>query len=177
VTISTRCLRAAAASVLVSAVLATGPDQASGQFSDPCSLECGLLLGATSFVFATGTATAAGRMSGGFTTARQGMVIWGSGFVFAMGAGIAVSGDGDRQERAISLAGLGALGGSLVGLVSEALLGDSTSEQRLAATLVGAAVGILAGGVYGALSSDVPSVPNGPASTLVGPVFSIPVGF
>jgi len=159
------------------AVLLAAPGEGAAQFSVPCAVECALVLGATSFAFASGTTAAVGRLKGGFSTSRQGIVAWGSGFVAAAGAGIALSGNGARQEHAIYLAGLGALSGSLVALASESLIGSSTSEQRLAATLVGAAVGALVGGAYGALTWEE-TVPSGaPASTVLGPVFSFPVGF
>jgi hypothetical protein len=153
------------------------PGQASAQFSDPCSVQCGLVLGATSFAVASGTAAAVGRLKGGFTTSRQGIVAWGTGFLFSAGAGMVLSGNGERQEHAIYVAGLGALGGSLVALASEALIGDSTPEQRLAATLVGAAVGALVGGAYGAITWDDSADPGVPANAYVAPVFSFAVGF
>jgi len=164
---------ATVAAIIVGSV----PSEGAAQFSDPCSVECAVVLGATSFAFASGTAAAVGRLKGGFSTARQGMVAWGSGFAFAAGAGIALSGNGARQEHAVYLAGLGALSGSLVALASESLIGDSTSEQRLAATLVGAAVGALVGGAYGALTWEEEAASGTPTNAIVSPVFSIPVGF
>jgi hypothetical protein len=161
--------------LLIATVLGLGgPTAAEAQLSDPCSVECGLVLGATSFVFASGTATAIGRMKGGFTTTGDGIVSWTSGFVLALGGGIALAGNGERQERAIYSAGLGALAGSVVGLATEALTDESTEATRLAATLIGAAAGALAGGVYGALSWEADPEPNNPVPLAT---FSVPVGF
>ena len=165
--------RAFLRSVLVVGLMVTAVRPAEGQLSDPCSLECGLVLGATSFVFASGVATAVGRSSGGFTTTSSGIVAWTSGFVVALGGGIALAGNGERQERAIYSAGIGAVAGSLVGLAADSFSGDSSRATKVAATLVGAAAGALAFGVYGAATwdEDEPSAPVPLAS------FSLPVGF
>ena len=153
------------------ALLVLTPGNGEAQLSDPCGVECGLVLGATSFVFASGVATAIGRMNGGFTTTGSGIVSWTGGFVVALGGGIALAGNGARQERAIYSAGLGAAAGSLLGLATDALTGESTTASRWAATLVGAAAGALGFGVYGALTWEEENLPVPMAS------FSIPVGF
>jgi hypothetical protein len=160
-------------SLLLAGLLATAMRPAEAQLSDPCSLECGLVLGATSFVFASGVATAVGRSSGGFTTTSSGIVAWTSGFVVALGGGIALAGNGERQERAIYSAGIGAVAGSLVGLAADSFSGDSSRATKVAATLVGAAAGALTFGIYGAATwnDDETSAPVPLAS------FSVPVGF
>ena len=132
--------------------MGSAPRPVDAQLSDPCSVECGLVLGATSFVFASGVATALGRMNGGFTTTGQGIASWTGGFLVALGGGIALAGNGARQERAIYSAGLGVAAGSLLGLATESLAGESTTASRWAATLVGAAAGALSFGVYGAIT-------------------------
>ncbi len=152
------------------------PCGAGAQLSNPCDLECGLVLGATSFVFASGTATAVGRMNGGFTSTRDGIVAWTAGFVAALGGGILLAGNGERQEQAVYAAGVGAAAGAVVGLATESLLGDSTGATRLAATLIGAAAGALTGGVYGALSWDEELV-GAPADPVPFMTVSVPLGF
>lgn len=132
---------------------ALSPRSATGQFAEPCAVTCGLTLGAVSFVFATGASTAVGRAKGGYTTTRQGITTWSVGFLASAGAGMALSGNGARQERAVYGAALGAVGGSVAGLLVESL-GESTGATRLAAALIGAAVGVVAGGVVGAATLD-----------------------
>lgn len=150
---------------------ALGPRPVSGQFSDPCAVTCGLTLGVVSFAFATGASTAVGRAKGGYTTTRQGIVTWSVGFLSAAGAGMALSGNGARQERAVYGAALGALGGSVAGLLVESL-GDSNSTTRLAATLIGGAVGVVAGGVIGAATLDTDADGAAEAALISVPAFS-----
>ena len=166
-------LRMAVVLLLAAAMLGTRNPPVQAQLSDPCSVECGLVLGATSFVFASGVATAVGRTTGGFTTTSSGIIAWTSGFVVGLGGGIALAGNGGQQERAIYSAGIGAVAGSLVGLAADSFSGDSTRASRFASALVGAATGALAFGIYGAVTwdEDDPGAPIPVAS------FSIPVGF
>jgi len=112
-------------------------------------------------------------MNGGFTTTSSGIVSWTSGFVVGLGSGIALAGNGERQERAIYSAGIGAVAGSLVGLAADSFSGDSTPATRVAATLVGAAAGALTFGVYGALTwdEDEPGAPVPLASFSVATPF------
>jgi len=146
--------RAAGPTCLALAVgMSLCPVEASAQFSEPCAVTCGLTLGAVGFVFATGTSAAVGRATGGYTTTRQGIATWSVGFLAAAGAGMALSGNGARQERAVYGAALGALSGSVAGLLVGSL-GESSGATRLAATLIGAAVGVVAGGVVGAATLD-----------------------
>ena len=168
-----RHARLVAHTVLTAALLVgAGARPAGAQLSDPCALECGLVLGATGFVFASGVATAVGRMNGGFTTTSSGIVSWTGGFVVALGAGIALAGNGARQERAVYSAGIGAVAGSLVGLAAESLSGDSSRATRVAATLIGAAAGAAAFGVYGALTYDEDEPVPVPLASI-----RVPIGF
>jgi hypothetical protein len=159
--------------VLVVLGLVADSEAAAAQFSDPCDVECALVLGATSFAFASGVATAVGRVRGGYTTTGSGIVTWTSGFVIALGSGIALAGNGERQERAVYSAGIGVLAGSLVGLAAESLSGESTKATRFAAALVGAAAGALSFGIYGAATWD----PDEPGAPVPVASFSLPVGF
>jgi len=113
---------------------------------------------------------------GGFSNPRQGIIAWASGFVAATGGGMLLSGNGDRQQRAVYGAGLGALGGALAGLTAESLFGQSTSATRLAATLIGAGLGVAIGGTIGAMTHE--DVPLGGASAAwVQLAFVIRIGF
>jgi hypothetical protein len=170
-----RAVRGAATAFVLAIALTALPKGARAQLTDPCSLACGLTLGASSFVFATGTATAVGRLQGGFSTQTPAIVSWGTGFVVAAGAGLALHGNGNRQRRAVYGSALGAAAGALAGLATRSLVGESSAAERVAATLVGAAVGVVAGGTAGALSYDDPTAP-GTSLAVIGPSFSIPVG-
>lgn len=139
--------------VVVTVAACATPRAAAAQFSDPCDLGCALVLGGASYAFAMGTTTAVGRLNGGFSTSNQGVLTWGLSFAAAAGAGMALAGNGGRQERAVYSAGLGAIAGGLAGLAVEAL-GDSSAATRLAASLIGSAAGALAGGVIGATTYD-----------------------
>jgi hypothetical protein len=128
-----------------------GPTRAAAQFSDPCEIGCIAVLGATSFVTATGISVAAGRITGGLTSVNHGLLLWGASFAATAGAGMALSGNGERQERAVYAAGLGTLAGGLAGgLLAISLGGDEA--HVISRTLVGAAAVALIGGVVGALS-------------------------
>jgi len=128
------------------------PSSVTAQFADPCELTCIGTLGATGFVAATGASIAVGRITGGMSTVNQGLFVWGTSFAVFTGGGMALSGNGARQERAVYAAGIGTLTGALMGLTIEAIRTDGDEPRVLAGTLVGAMVGALAGGVYGALS-------------------------
>lgn len=155
--------------------LVASPSGVRGQLTDPCSLGCGLTLGVSSVVFATGTTAAVGRLTGGFSTRNQAILWWSAGFVTAAGAGVALHGDGDRQRRAVYASALGAATGALAGLAVRSVTGESSTAQRVAATLVGAGVGVAVGGAVGALSYEDPTTP-GAAFTFVGPRWTIPLG-
>jgi len=121
------------------------------QFSDPCELECIAVLGATSFVTATGVSVAAGRLTGGLTSMSHGLLLWGASFAAAAGGGMALSRSGERQERAVYAAGIGTLVGALAGgLLGTSLGGDEA--RVISGTVMGAAAGALIGGVVGALT-------------------------
>jgi hypothetical protein len=172
-----RTHRRGALVLLAALVLAAGSASAvEAQFSSPCSVGCGLLLAANSYVFATATSTAVGRALGGFSNPRQGIISWSSGFVAAAGAGMLLSGDGQRQRRAVRGAGLGAVGGALVGLTAESMLRENTSATRLAATLIGAGLGVAIGGAVGAWSGEA-SPTDVPVAALLRPTFVFRIGF
>lgn len=164
------------ATVLVLSLHAFGATEARAQFAEPCDVGCALTLGLSSGIFATGVTAAVGRLEGGYTTKAGVIVTWSAGFAVATGAGIALQGDGGRQRRAIYGSAIGAAGGALTGLALESLVGESTEATRWAATLIGSAVGVLAGGIVGAAGYDGPEA-AGPTFTLVGPTLSLPVGF
>jgi hypothetical protein len=129
------------------------PDGADAQFTDPCSVECALTAGATSYLFATGTSTAVGRLKGGFSTQAEGVTIWVVSFAAAAGTQIALWPNGARQERVVYGGGLGALAGAVTGLVLGSALGDDDAST-LAATLMGTALGAAIGGAIGAVTFD-----------------------
>ncbi len=167
--------RAAALGLMV---LTFSPAGARAQLSDPCQIKCGVVLGAASFAVAVGTTVSVGRLRGGYSTTRQGKVYLAVGFVVGLGAGIALSGNGDRQRRAVYAAGIGTLAGSLAGLAVESLSDESSGATRLAATLIGAAVGALVAGSYGAISYEGPGVgASAPATTYVSPRMVFLFGF
>ncbi len=146
--------------ILVVTLVGALPDRARAQLTDPCQLTCATVLGVTSFAFATGAATAVGRVKGGYSTARQGALVWSGSFLAAALSGVALAGNGERQERAVYSAALGVGTGALLGLTVEAL-GDDSAASRWAATLIGASVGAVVGGVVGAATwepSDVAAV-------------------
>lgn len=167
--------RAAALGLMV---LTFPPVEARAQLSDPCQIKCAVVLGAASFAVALGTTVSVGRLRGGHSTARQGGVYWTVGLAVGLGAGIALSGNGERQRRAVYAAGIGTLAGSLAGLAVESLSGESSGPRRLAATLIGAAVGALAAGAYGAISYEGPGVgASGPATAYMSPRVVFSFGF
>jgi hypothetical protein len=127
---------------------------AAAQLSTPCELACGLVLGATGSVFATGAVVAVGRGSGGVTRIGQAATTFGVAFAAFVGSGIALGGNGARQERAAYAAGLGSVGGAVLGLAIGSAAAETDGARRLAATMIGAAAGALAGGVLGALTHD-----------------------
>lgn len=130
------------------------PAPASAQFEAPCELACIGVLGATGFVAATGSAVAIGRISGGMSTVNQGILAWGTSFTAVVGGGMALSGNGERQERAVYGAGIGMVSGALTALAFEAIRTEADGPRMLAGALMGAAAGAIVGGVYGALSYD-----------------------
>lgn len=164
----TRAAPITRAAILVGLLLpaVAAPDEALGQFSAPCGVECALTLGATGFTAATGTVVAIGRING-ISTIRQGLWAWGTGFTVVVGGGIALSGNGARQRRAVYGAGAGSLSGAVLGLAIESVRTRGDGPRVLAGALVGAAVGSVVGGVYGALSYDEETA-SGPV-----PLFSV----
>lgn len=146
------------------------------QFTEPCEAGCALVLGASSFVFATGTMTVVGRLEGGYSTIGQAITSWSLGFAAAVASGIALGGDGERQRRAIYAGGVGALGGAVAGLAVGSLVHESDSATRFAGALVGAALGVAAGGAIGALTHDG-TAGRAPSFAFLGPTFSVPFGF
>lgn len=154
-----------------------GATDADAQFADPCDAACAVVMSASSVAFATGTATALGRLGGGYATTGQGLRAWAGGFIVAAGAGIALSGSGDRQRRAVYGAGIGALGGAFGGWAIEALTAESSDVTRLAASLVGSAVGVAVGGALGALTHDGPERVPSTTFAIPGPRISVSLGF
>jgi hypothetical protein len=163
--------------IWVLALAAVAPSRGGAQVSEPCGVGCAALLGVNSITFATGTATAVGRRQGGYSTFAAAALTWGSAFTAAVGAGVALSGDGGRQRRAIRAAVIGSVGGGLTGLAIESLIGDATATTRLAATLVGAAVGVMAGGIVGAATYDGSGTPAPTANLVAAPAFSVRIRF
>ncbi|MDX1646053.1 MAG: hypothetical protein R3304_02820 [Longimicrobiales bacterium] len=156
--------------------LTAGPGigTAEGQLTAPCRIRCGIVLGAASFSFATGTTTAVGRLNGGFSRTTPAIALWSTSFAVSLRAGLALHEDGSRQRRAIYAAGLGAVGGALLAFTAESLMGERSSASRWAATLVGAALGVAVGGAAGMLSHDEgPSA--SPALSISGPLLSLPL--
>jgi peptidoglycan/LPS O-acetylase OafA/YrhL len=139
----------AAAVVLWSAL---APRESAAQFAEPCSTACALTLGATGVVAATGAVVAFGRLEGGMSTTSRAAWTGAVGFAFVVGSGMALSGNGGRQERAVYGAAIGSATGALLGLAFGSMGGSGDGSPRLAGTLVGAAAGVIIGGVYGALS-------------------------
>lgn len=130
------------------------PSTATAQFEAPCRLACAGVLGTTAFVTATGVSIAVARATGGLTRVNQGLLVWGSTFTTVLVGGVALSGNGARQERAIYGAGIGSVVGGLAGLGLEALRTRGDGPRVVAGTLIGAASGALIGGVYAALTLD-----------------------
>lgn len=127
---------------------------ASAQFSDPCDVACALVLGASAYTVAIGTVVAYGRATGGYSTRNAALGIWSASFIAVAGGGMVLSGNGERQERAVYASGIGAIAGALTGLAVGSTLDRSDRSARLAAVLISAAAGTLVGGFYGALSYD-----------------------
>lgn len=157
-----------AVGVVTAALLA--PSSARAQLSEPCAVMCGTTLVGTGIVFATGSVVMAGWLQGGFSTTSGGLLTWGTTFAAAVGGGVALAGNGERQERAIYSAAIGSAVGAALGLGLAGLGNGDDRTRLLASALVGAAAGVLAGGVYGALSHDEGSA--GPSPSL-----SISIGF
>ena len=140
--------------LLATSCLVVPATRAAAQFEEPCELACIGVLSATSFVTATGAAVAMGRLTGGMSTVNQGLVVWSGTFAAMAGGGMGLSGNGARQERAVYAAGIGLLSGAAAGLAIEALRTGGDEPRMLAGTLIGAALGAIAGGLYGAISYD-----------------------
>lgn len=171
-TVTGRIRRAPTACLLLAAGLGLArPTVAQAQFSEPCELSCIGVLGATGFVTATGLTVAYGRISGGMSSVNQGVFLWGGSFFAVTGAGMALAGDGELQERAVYASGIGVLTGALIGLTVETVRTGGDRPRILAGTLIGAAAGALVGGVYGALTHDDQAAggPSVPLLTLTVP--------
>lgn len=140
--------------MVLAALFLAKPDSATAQLSDPCEVACSLVLGLTGYAVATSTLVAWGRHTGGISTSSEGLWAWGAGFALTVGGGVALGGNGERQERAIYAAGLGVLAGAAVGLAVGSIRPGGDGANRWAATIIGAGAGALIGGLYGALSHD-----------------------
>jgi hypothetical protein len=164
-TLGRRCGGPLGALLALAVVGAAQATPASAQFSDPCGVPCAGVLGATAFTAATGVLVGYGRLTGGVSTISEGLTVWGVSLAAFVGTGIALSGHGERQERAVYSAGIGSLAGSLLWLGIESTLDESDGARKVAAALMGAAAGALVGGVYGALSHEAGST-DSPVSLL-----------
>lgn len=156
-------------------LLLAGREDARAQFTEPCQAACAVTLGASSFVFAMGTMATVGRLEGGYTTKTGPAVTFAVAFLAASGAGLALNGNGDRQRRTIYGSALGAAGGALVGLAAESLIGEHDTSSRWAATLVGGAIGVIAGGIVGGTTYEGVNAQT-PALTVVAPPIAFPAG-
>lgn len=145
---------AAALAVTVTISISAAATPVSAQLSDPCDTPCALVLGASAYTVAIGTVVAYGRATGGYSTRGLPLAIWGTSFAAAVGGGLALGGNGERQERAVYASGIGAVAGALTGLALGTTTGEGDRSGKLSAVLIGAAAGALVGGVYGALSYD-----------------------
>lgn len=142
---------------------ALGPRESAAQFADPCSAACALTLGATGVVAATGAVVAFARLEGGISTTSQAIWTGSMSYAFVVGSGMALSANGERQERAVYGAAIGSAAGALMGLAFGSTGGSGDGSRKLAGALVGAAAGVVVGGVLGALSHDEPGItPAGP---------------
>ncbi len=142
-------------------LLGVTPLGASAQLTSPCELGCAAVLGATGFTAATGALVARGRSTGGVSSVNEVIGIWGGSFLVFVGSGVALSGNGERQERAVYSAGLGALAGSALWLGIESVLPASNSSRKVAASIMGAAAGAVVGGIYGAVTYERPESRGG----------------
>jgi len=149
----------------------TSPRDLSGQLSEPCRSVCGLILGSTAVTTATGAAVAVGRLRGGVSTAKEGLLVWGATLGLYAGAGVSLQGNGERQQRAVLAAGIGTLAGSLLALAIESARREPDGAAKFAASLAGAALGAVVGGVYGATTARTP------AERTTLPSFSVTVSF
>lgn len=159
--------RAYGALAVVMLAAALGPRESAAQFADPCLTTCALTLGATGVVAATGAVVAFARLEGGMSTTTQ--ALWTGGMTFALvaGSGMALSGNGERQEQAVYGAAIGSAAGALVGLAIGSMGESGDGSRRLAGTLAGAAAGVVVGGVLGALGHNEPGiVPAGPGLSI-----------
>jgi hypothetical protein len=147
--------KARTAACLLAASLALAlPADAAAQFEEPCELRCIGVLGTTGFLTATGVSVAWGRITGGMSSVNEGVLTWGGTFVAFVGTGMALSGNGERQERAVYASGIGTAVGALTGLTVEAVRTNGDEPRLFAGTLMGAAAGAIIGGVYGALTYE-----------------------
>jgi len=152
--------RSAAAGLMVAVLVAlSSPADASAAVADPgspepgeCRVACGLVFGLTSFTVATGSVVTWSRITGGLSSPSQGTAIWAISFGASLAAGVTVY--GPRRERMVFGSGIGAVTGALVGFTLESLVGPGERSTKLAAALIGAAAGAVAGGTYGALSYE-----------------------
>jgi hypothetical protein len=149
--------RPSAAVIAVAAVagaIAIGaPVPAAGQLSAPCEVKCGVVLGASSYAVATAAMVGWGRHTGGMRTGKRAAGIWLASFALAASGGLALGGDGARQERVVYASGLGLVAGGVIGLAVGSLRSGEPGDL-LAMNLIGAGIGSLIGGVVGALTYE-----------------------
>jgi hypothetical protein len=152
VSASSTHFRARLALLAAGTAIATSAPPATAQLSAPCEVTCGVVLGASAYAVGTAAMVAWGRHVGGVATGGRATAIWLSAFGLAAGSGIALGGDGARQERAVYASGVGLGAGALVGLAVGAA--SDGEGDALAMSLIGAGIGSLLGGVIGALSHE-----------------------
>lgn len=138
--------------ILLSAIAYAAPARA--QSPAPCELGTCAVLGLTALTVGTGSVVAYARHKGGVSTMREGLTVWSIGFGVTAVAGIALGGDKGRQNRVASASVLAAVAGGVAGIAIHALGVGNDDSGGLAAALIGAASGVLVGGVYGALSYE-----------------------
>ena len=107
------------------------------------------------------------RTKGGVATTREAAWIWGAGFSMTIAGGVALSGNGERQERAVYASGLGVLAGAAAGWLVGSLGSSDDGPRVLAATLVGAGAGALLGGLVGGATYDASGGNSLPSLTVL----------
>jgi hypothetical protein len=145
---STAVIAAVAGAIAIGA-----PVPAAGQLSAPCEVKCGVVLGASSYAVATAAMVGWGRHTGGVRTGKRAAGIWLASFALAASGGLALGGDGARQERVVYASGLGLVAGGVIGLAVGSLRSGEPGDL-LAMNLIGAGIGSLIGGVVGALTYE-----------------------
>lgn len=165
------------AAALLAAVPAGSPDPLAAQLSDPCELSCGAVLGASAAGVGLGGLVAWARHTGGVSTTNEALLIVGAGFALALGGGISLAGNGNRQERAVHGSGIGLVGGAALGLSVAALVETFDAPRAYSAAVIGAGAGALIGGLIGALTYEGQSIAGGVPQLSTIPLFTARLSF